>query len=426
MIIKKKIAKNYNIVLLGNTNVGKSTLINEFLNLKNKDKAKEGNGLETKTEEFKPYNGENNGQKYTLYDTNGITLIGENSFEKKIESIEKEIKKRVKNEDPNQMIHCVWYCFQGSCLQRADGEFIKKLLNIYTINKIPIIFVHTKTFDKGESNLCRKALIKILQKIYNKDIDKIKEHLNNYIDILARGNEIIKEKEEGEEEDEEFAELYNYNNDNDQKEDTIKKAFNLDELEKLSKNEIRNKGITSSYFEYLKNNLILILTNAISDLVIQNNFQKMKEVISKDIKKFYNMILESLNNEKFNLNDENKNSLNNIFNYYNNHLNEIKNYLKNKLTKDNLKEDNKDIIMRIYYKKSIEYQNNISYEDYSKNVDSLIYDNLCHNSNEVINNILNIMLILDIIDSFKNGIKEQLHEIEEKIFREIYNYLFED
>ena len=423
---KKKISKNYNIVLLGNTNVGKSTLINEFLNLKNKDKAKEGNGLETKTVEFKPYSGENNGQKYTLYDTNGITLKGEDKFEKKIESIEKEIKKRVEKKDPNQLIHCIWYCFQGSCLQEADGEFIKKLLNIYTINKIPIIFVHTKTFDKGESDTCRKALIKILKKIYNKDTDKIKEHLNNYIHILARGDEKKKEKEEGEEEDEEFTELYNYNKDNDQKEDTIKKAFNLDRLEDLSKNEIRNKGITSSYFEYLKNYLILILTNGISDLVVKNNFQKMKEVISKDIEKFYNMILESLKNKKFNLNDENKTSLNNIFNYYKNNLNEIKNYLKKKLTKDNLKEDNKNIIMRIYYKKSIEYQNKISYEDYSKNVDSLIYDNLCHNSNEVINNILNIMFILDIVDSLKNGIKEQLHEIEGKIVREIYDNLFED
>ena len=37
---KKKIAKNYNIVLLGNTNVGKSTLINEFLKLNSNEKQK--------------------------------------------------------------------------------------------------------------------------------------------------------------------------------------------------------------------------------------------------------------------------------------------------------------------------------------------------------------------------------------------------
>ena len=202
----------------------------------------------------------------------------------------------------------------------------KKLLNIYTIHKIPIIFVHTKTFDIGESNTCLKGLIKLLKKIYNKDKDKIKESLDNYINILARGNE--EKKEEIEEEDEEFEELYNYNKDNDQKENTIKKSFNLDKLEKLTRNEIRNKGIISSYFELLKNNLILIITNAISDVIIKNNFKKIEGQINNDINKFYKMILESLTNGKFNLNDENKSSLNNIFNYYKNNLNEIKKLFK--------------------------------------------------------------------------------------------------
>ena len=66
-------------------------LINEFLKLNPKEKAKEGSGLETKTEEFKPYKGEYNDQKYTLYDTNGITLEGDDSIGKKMESIEYEI-----------------------------------------------------------------------------------------------------------------------------------------------------------------------------------------------------------------------------------------------------------------------------------------------------------------------------------------------
>ena len=261
---KKNITKNFNILLLGNTNVGKSTLINEFLKLNPKEKAEEGSGLETKTDEFKPYKGKYNGQTYTLYDTNGITLIGKDSIKNKMESIEKEINKRIEKKAANELIHCIWYCFQGTSIQTADGEFIEKLLNIYTIHNIPIIFVHTKTFNKGDSDTCRKGLIKLLLKIYNKDKVKIKESLDNYINILARGNE--KKEEKKEELDEEFAEFYNYNNvkkDNNQQD---LESFGLDELEKLSRKEIRIKGIVSSYYEYLKNDIILILTNIIVKL----------------------------------------------------------------------------------------------------------------------------------------------------------------
>ena len=39
--LQKILTKNFNVLLLGNTNVGKSTLINEFLKLDNSKKAKE-------------------------------------------------------------------------------------------------------------------------------------------------------------------------------------------------------------------------------------------------------------------------------------------------------------------------------------------------------------------------------------------------
>ena len=108
--------------------------------------------------------------KYTKENINLDSMILKQDFQIK----EQNLKKEEKN-DPNQLIHCIWYCFQGSCIQTADGEFIEKLLNIYTIHNIPIIFVHTKTFNKGDSDTCRKGLIKLLLKIYNKDKVKIKK-----------------------------------------------------------------------------------------------------------------------------------------------------------------------------------------------------------------------------------------------------------
>ena len=81
--LKKIIANNYNILLVGNTNVGKSTLINEFLNLSNSRKAKEGDGGPTQTIDFTPYKAQKNNKNFTLFDTNGITNNGENSIDKK-------------------------------------------------------------------------------------------------------------------------------------------------------------------------------------------------------------------------------------------------------------------------------------------------------------------------------------------------------
>ena len=68
----------------------------------------------------------------------------------------------------------------------------------------------------------------------------------------------------------------------------------------------------------------------------------------------------------------------------------------------------------------------MNYEEFCKNVDDLIYDNLYHNSNEIINNILNILFNVYVVDSLRDGIKEQFHEIEGLIVKEIYDHLFED
>ena len=81
--LKKITTNNFNILLLGNTNTGKSTLVNEFLKLDDSSKAKESDGGPTKIIDFTPYKGEINGKTYILYDTNGMENTGEDSFELK-------------------------------------------------------------------------------------------------------------------------------------------------------------------------------------------------------------------------------------------------------------------------------------------------------------------------------------------------------
>ena len=133
------------------------------------------------------------------------------------------MKKKLKNKGPNELIHCIWYCFEGSNIQPSDKQLIENLLNIYTTYSIPIIYIHSQTYSKAQSKICKKGIEKYLKEIYNDDIKIVEQQLNNYINILARGNE--------EEE---------------------RKAFGLNELEKLTLKEIELKGLKSSYFDYLK------------------------------------------------------------------------------------------------------------------------------------------------------------------------------
>ena len=191
-IIKEELSNNYNILLLGNTNVGKSTLINEFLKLE-KERAEEGKGGPTNIPiDFKPYVKIKNNIQYTLYDTNGIINKGKDSINDKISNITKEIDERIKSKNPNQLIHCIWYCFSGSNIQVSDRDFIEKLLNIYTVYTIPIIFVHCKTFSIDESKTCKDGLKKYLFDIFEDKL-KVREYLKKkYINVFAREDNLKK------------------------------------------------------------------------------------------------------------------------------------------------------------------------------------------------------------------------------------------
>ena len=66
----------------------------------------------------------------------------------------------------------------------------------------------------------------------------------------------------------------------------------------------------------------------------------------------------------------------------------------------------------------------MDFKKYCKNVEDLIYDNIAHNSKEIINNILNSGFSFFVIETIKEGINDQFKEKEEKILGEIYSELF--
>ena len=176
------------------------------------------------------------------------------------------------------VIHCIWYCFQGSNIQPSDCDFIKKLLNIYTTFSIPIIFVHAQTLSIRQSDTCKKGIENYLKLIYPKENSKVEELLKRYINILAR-------------------------------EDEGKQAFGLNELEILTKKEIETKGFKSAYFELIKKDIYPILINGLFNLVFtENNLKQLKDSAIENLDKYLETIYNILNSSKLDLNEEAKNN----------------------------------------------------------------------------------------------------------------------
>lgn len=144
----------YNIILIGNTGVGKSTLINGFLQLKN-NLAQEGNTAD-------PQKIDNWPKKYpvsehdsdivgiNLYDTEGIEKTGKNDFKNHLDRIVSFIHSP--NSNLKEKINAIWYCINNNRLD-GDEEYIKEIFKLFSGLKIPIIFIFTKAFSSREDDI---------------------------------------------------------------------------------------------------------------------------------------------------------------------------------------------------------------------------------------------------------------------------------
>ena len=403
--LKKVVRNNFNIILVGCTNAGKSTLINEFLNLDKDNRARESIGGPTEIDlegklYFKPYIGKNNNKQYTLYDSNGITNSGKDSIENKISVTKEEIEKRIKKGNPNNLIHCIWYCIEGSNIQQSDGDFIRELLSVYSTYSIPIIFIHTQTYNEEQSETCKKGLRKYLLQIFNNDEKKTEEYLENYIEILARGTKNLQ-------------------------------PFGLDKLEKITRNEIEIKGFKSSYFELIKGEVTPILLNGAFNLVFNEyNINQLASKVTKNIDKYLKTILDILNDENLELNEEiknrNKETINRLYNHFKDEKENIKGELNKLLDIKQLKKNNEEFIKIIYENKDEEYKKDMDFKKFSKNVENLIYDNLFTESKKHINNLINIGFNNFVVRKMKKGIEIQFEQMQENVIKQIYSELFKE
>lgn len=169
--------KAVNIMLLGKSGVGKSTLIN---NVFSEHLADTGIGKPI-TQQIKKITKEN--FPLAIYDTPGIELGGENALNSLMEQVKKEIKNGVDSGDVERAIHCIWYCVSTAShrFEQAEIDFLKKFLETTDECNVPVIIILTQSFAKNDA----KAL--------KAEIEKENLSVANIVPVLAQDYDIDEE-----------------------------------------------------------------------------------------------------------------------------------------------------------------------------------------------------------------------------------------
>lgn len=181
-LIKENEVKNLNIQIIGKTGVGKSTLVNAILGEKVAEEKKgEPCTMETKCYKSKKYN------FIRLYDTRGIEISKNFNIEKLFNETLKDIKEKCEKNEPNDLIHCLIYCFTGNRFEREEAEIIAKLRKTYEGKKLSIILVLTQDAEEDEegNENFKQSINKIIEEkcdeTLSNDVNKI-----SLVQILAR------------------------------------------------------------------------------------------------------------------------------------------------------------------------------------------------------------------------------------------------
>lgn len=162
---KLKSLKKLNIIVVGKSGVGKSTLINSLF----RDKiAETGLGRPITTEIRKI---EKKDYPMAIYDTPGFEL-SEGQQAKVKEEIIELIHKGLATGDINNAIHCIWYCINvggNKTFDQTEINWLKELIEKNKVTKVPIIVVLTqacpKTKGKQMQTLVEKENLDIIKVI---------------------------------------------------------------------------------------------------------------------------------------------------------------------------------------------------------------------------------------------------------------------
>ena len=151
---------HFNILVLGSTGVGKSTLINSVLKLdeNSPNAAKVGKGKPVTLGEPRPYTSDKvKGLK--LSDTQGIDKSGYDITKLK-ESVVNLINNNANLNIPDNFIHCLWYCVSAHRFEKIEIKFLDELMKVYQDETLPIIIAYTQCTSEETGEAMAKEIKK--------------------------------------------------------------------------------------------------------------------------------------------------------------------------------------------------------------------------------------------------------------------------
>jgi len=156
---KREELATVNLMILGKTGVGKSTLLNALFG---EERVKTGIGAPVSTDIERIA-----ADHLTIYDTPGLELSGNNSMSNLLTQVVSVINKQVEEGTIEDAIHCILYCVSvpSHRFEENEAEFIRLLQAKIMTHNIPIFIVLTQAFNRNDSETLKAHIASLGLKI---------------------------------------------------------------------------------------------------------------------------------------------------------------------------------------------------------------------------------------------------------------------